>query len=685
MQQCVQTSSGWLCPLGSAVCNPTASSNDFSNKVSITPTTGASGGNEISTIGGGSISNGYMSFYNYQANLPAGTYTLNFSADDNGWLFINGIQVGTNSGSISYTSNGGLTNFFIAVMNNCPNCGGPNPTGTVLSVINSSGQTVLTTSTSWSANLSPQAYGYNATCPNGYNYDSSKNACVASVNMNCPNGYNYDKTSGQCTYTPAQGVCTSSQVQTTDYQCPTTGNIYSDLTTCNNACLQTAPCSQSAVYTQCKVTAYFNSAYEHFSETQTFSPNSDPYGSIDKFHPSLTPWFFSLDSSCNMHLKNFYFSWMNGYPIGFRFAWQSPTEGGIVPPGRSGTGLIVAFGFEGEGSEDDANITEYNQSSPSYSYSCPLGNYACYGNPPSCTKGQTCVTHSSTTTNWVCSLNNTSYSTQSACTTSCIGSCPSNGTYNSSTGQCTTTATPACPTGGVYDPTTKSCYAAPNITFGLQCPLGNYQCMPNGQGGYSCSTLTCQDVDTGVQQVPINQNNNPTNNGTVTDKGCSGTIYIFNGRTYDCREAGIETGFSNCCASSKDWLGMGKCWQNEQELQQKKSAGFCHYTGTYCSAKFLGICLQKVEAYCCFNGVLARIIQEQGRYQGLPENGWGPSDDPHCEGFTPTQFQALDWSKIDLSEYYAYIEQTFMPNIQNNINKGINNAVNKLQQGYSGQ
>jgi hypothetical protein len=192
-------------------------------------------------------------------------------------------------------------------------------------------------------------------------------------------------------------------------------------------------------------------------------------------------------------------------------------------------------------------------------------------------------------------------------------------------------------------------------------------------------------VANSIQQVPTNQNNNPTNNGTVTDQGCLGTIYIFNGQTFDCRLPGIEDGFADCCSSSKDWLGLGNCWQNEQELQQKRAAGFCHYVGTYCTAKFLGICLQKDQAYCCFQGVLARIIQEQGRYQGLPQYGWGSAKNPNCEGFTPTQFQALDWSKINLSEYYTYIEQTFMPNIQNNINTGINNAVNKLQQGYSSE
>jgi conjugal transfer mating pair stabilization protein TraN len=33
--------------------------------------------------------------------------------------------------------------------------------------------------------------------------------------------------------------------------------------------------------------------------------------------------------------------------------------------------------------------------------------------------------------------------------------------------------------------------------------------------------------------------------------------------------------------------------------------------------------------------------------------GWGTPQAPYCRGFTPEEFQALDFSKMDLSEYYA--------------------------------
>jgi len=258
----------------------------------------------------------------------------------------------------------------------------------------------------------------------------------------------------------------------------------------------------------------------------------------------------------------------------------------------------------------------------------------------------------------------------------------------------------ACPSGGNYSLSGNYCYATANVSFvDSVCPLGNYQCLPNGQGGYSCSTQTCANVSTStVQQSPVSPPNSITNNGTITNNtnnntnnnnGCIGTVYIFNGQTFDCRLPGIEDGFSNCCSSSKDWIGLGQCWQNERELAEKRAAGFCHYVGTYCTAKFLGICLQKDQAYCCFQGVLARIVQEQAREnQSLPISGWGSAKNPDCIGFTPTQFQEVDWSKINLSEYYSYLQQNVIgPAVANAENAATqsqfeSNYANKIQTYY---
>ena len=73
----------------------------------------------------------------------------------------------------------------------------------------------------------------------------------------CPEGYTYNSVTGKCEYSPAIGVCQSTQVQTENYQCPATGEVYSDLSTCNSNCLEVATCD---VYYTCPSGSTYNSA-----------------------------------------------------------------------------------------------------------------------------------------------------------------------------------------------------------------------------------------------------------------------------------------------------------------------------------------------------------------------------------------------------------------------------------------
>lgn len=99
-------------------------------------------------------------------------------------------------------------------------------------------------------------------------------------------------------------------------------------------------------------------------------------------------------------------------------------------------------------------------------------------------------------------------------------------------------------------------------------------------------------------------------------------------------------------------LGFG-CDQQDMETAMLEGSGMCHYVGTYCVAKlpFIG-CIQKARTFCCFNSKLGRIIHQQGRRQLKSFGGWGEPKTPACQGFTPAEFQALNFSEIDLSEYY---------------------------------
>ena len=114
-----------------------------------------------------------------------------------------------------------------------------------------------------------------------------------------------------------------------------------------------------------------------------------------------------------------------------------------------------------------------------------------------------------------------------------------------------------------------------------------------------------------------------------------------------------------------DFLLSG-CDQQDMEVGILRGSGMCHEVGTYCSSKILGICVQKSKGHCCFNTKLGRIIQEQGRPQLKSFNGigWGTPKKPYCRGFTPEEFQALDFSRMDLSEYYSDIEARAQGDIQ---------------------
>ena len=97
----------------------------------------------------------------------------------------------------------------------------------------------------------------------------------------------------------------------------------------------------------------------------------------------------------------------------------------------------------------------------------------------------------------------------------------------------------------------------------------------------------------------------------------------------------------------------------------KEGAKLCHTIGTWCSACFrvLGVCVSCVErttSKCCFNSMLARIVNEQGRVQ--VGKGWGGAESPDCSGFTVAQLQSLDFAAMDFTEFYASLVPT-SPNV----------------------
>jgi len=132
------------------------------------------------------------------------------------------------------------------------------------------------------------------------------------------------------------------------------------------------------------------------------------------------------------------------------------------------------------------------------------------------------------------------------------------------------------------------------------------------------------------------------------------------------------------------YSGIMSCSDDEKVTAMKRDARLCVEFGDYCSSciSVFGkcvACLERTKSYCCFNSHLARIINEQGRAQ--VGKGWGSDTarNPDCSGFSVAQLQSLDFSRMDLSEFYAEITPTIL-----NPGTAASNAAAKVPACYFG-
>ena len=103
-------------------------------------------------------------------------------------------------------------------------------------------------------------------------------------------------------------------------------------------------------------------------------------------------------------------------------------------------------------------------------------------------------------------------------------------------------------------------------------------------------------------------------------------------------------------------ISMASCNEAEGKLAMKEGARLCHTIGSWCSSciRILGKCVSCIEhttSKCCFNSMLSRIVNEQGRTQ--IGKSWGSPGGADCSGFTVADLQRLDFSAMDLTEFYA--------------------------------
>ena len=193
-----------------------------------------------------------------------------------------------------------------------------------------------------------------------------------------------------------------------------------------------------------------------------------------------------------------------------------------------------------------------------------------------------------------------------------------------------------------------------------------YQCTvagtPGGSVGYCDQDVYCISGDCETITRPQNTEFNQAVSalsvlGQLQNDVDQNSLEIFPGQNLKCSKA--VAGLRNCCSDDGLLISLGfSCSPEERSLATRQSEGQCHYVGTYCSNKtFFGVCLTKRRSFCCFTNTLARIVHEQGR----PQIGfdWGNRKNPDCSGFTVAQFQALDLSQVDFSEFYNEVLASF--------------------------
>jgi len=455
----------------------------------------------------------------------------------------------------------------------------------------------------------------------------------------------------------------------TNYLCSINGQLYSDISNCQANCVSTGTCSQvGSCPSGSTLSGSFCLANPSCPSGGTFDGNADVcWTDYIPFCPTGTTY----DSVLNACVAN-------------------PTcyDGGVLNTSTDRCELSPTADCGSWTYDSNLNVC---YSSPV----CPGGIYN--SNLKECvtTVTRDCGTYLWDSSNSVCyypvncpkdsafSLNNTiNYSsTLDRCVSDAEHICPSGDTYvytwNKEVRKCE--LVPMCAE-GVYNPDADGCYVG-DIT----CPVGDYPCLPIDGKNY-CSPNPCQQWSSALEYDDTQEGaTDKQADGQIDENGnCLGTIYIFNGNDYRCRPPGLQTGGSDCCKKTTTWFGLGQCNEREKILAKLRSwgklDGQCHYVGSYCAVKVFKLCIQKKKTYCCFHSVLARIIQEQGRQQlGID---WGSPKSPNCRGFTPEEFQRIDFSKIDFSEWYEDLQKRIKENLnvfKNEMPKKIQNYYEKLQ------
>lgn len=139
-------------------------------------------------------------------------------------------------------------------------------------------------------------------------------------------------------------------------------------------------------------------------------------------------------------------------------------------------------------------------------------------------------------------------------------------------------------------------------------------------------------------------------------------VNVFKGEKRSC--SFHPASFMNCCRERASGWGeaikLGQCKQEELDLAKARSQKRCVEVGEYCETEVLGWCVDKRKVLCCYDSIIARILNQEGKKQ--LGRSFGNPKNPQCEGLSLNDLKNknLDLSKADFKDFY---DQVVVPNI----------------------
>jgi hypothetical protein len=130
------------------------------------------------------------------------------------------------------------------------------------------------------------------------------------------------------------------------------------------------------------------------------------------------------------------------------------------------------------------------------------------------------------------------------------------------------------------------------------------------------------------------------------------------------------------------------CKKEEFEWGMNDKWRLCTFADTCCSKKvFLLGCVEKRELYCCYKSIAIRVIATQiitKNLAGTRPQGFRSTNDGrsiggcgiNCGGFTAFELAAVDWSRVDLTEWTDSLIES---GLINPTNPGTNFGVSQNQ------